>query len=256
MKTILELSGIHQHVNGRHVLADIRLAIPEEGWLLICGQNGAGKTLLIRLMAGLDAPSAGTIRLLDQEFERFSAGTLKTWRRHIGVVLQGESLIANLSVLENLLLPLRDEPRGRADLERATRLMIALFQLDGLENLLPHELSLGQRRQVALARALVHKPKLLLWDGCSDGLDPALIADCLRKLGEMRLDHGRRLTLIATDNSASLPVTLKHRVAVLDGGRLLFVGQPEALRTAIERTPGLGQAAGLKYPHPLNGVLP
>lgn len=253
MKTILELSGIHQHVDGHHALADIRLLISEGEWLLILGRNGAGKTLLMRLMAGLDSPSAGTIRLLEQTFERFPADTLKTWHRQIGVVLQGESLIANLSVLENLLLPLRDEPKGRADLERAARLMIALFQLDGLENRLPYELSLGQRRQAALARALVRRPKLLLWDGCSDGLDSAVIADCLRKLGDMRLQQGRKLTLIATDNSASLPVTLDHRVAVLDRGRLIFDGRHEALDSAVERDPWLGRAAGLRSARRLDG---
>ncbi|SDX93750.1 iron(III) transport system ATP-binding protein/D-methionine transport system ATP-binding protein [Allochromatium warmingii] len=242
---LLELSAIHQHVNARHALADLTLTLPEAGWLVICGQNGAGKTLLMRILAGLDPPSAGQIRLLGQTFERFPAATLRTWRHQLGVVLQGDSLLADLTVLENLWLPLRDEPQARADLERAARLMIALFQLEGLEQHHPHELSLGQRRQVALARALVRKPALLLWDGLADGLDPATLADCLRKLRAMRSRHGQPLALIATSNSAALPVVGDYQVIALDRGRPLFSGSFTDLPAALAQRPELSAVVGM-----------
>ena len=106
------------------------------------------------------------------------------------------------------------------------------LQLDGLENHEPRALSLGQRRRVELARALIHRPSLLVWDGLTDGLDPAAAREVLGVLHEQRENHN--LTFVATDNDPRLPLRDSDQVAVLDRGRLLFRGTNQALEKATE----------------------
>jgi ABC-type methionine transport system ATPase subunit len=230
MRNALELTGVHQHVNGHLALSDIRFGLPEGVWLLIVGPNGAGKSLLVRLLLGLDRASAGGIRVLGEDLERLDGQAIQRLRRQVGAVLQGGSLLASATVLENLLLPLREAPMSRRDMSRAARLVMTLLQLDGLENHLPRALSLGQRRRVELARGLIHQPRILIWDGLSDGLDAAAIRETLSLLAELR--ENRSLTLIATDNRHDILGDAEHRVAVLDRGRLLFEGPSADLAAA------------------------
>jgi ABC-type methionine transport system ATPase subunit len=233
MAAALSLDGVYQHVGGRMALNDIRLNLPEGAWLLICGPNGAGKSLLTRLILGLDRPSAGTIQVLGHDLARLRGGAMKRLRREIGAVLQRGSLLTDHAVLENLLLPLRDAPMTRNDMARAARLVMTLLGLDGLENHLPRALSLGQQRRVELARALIHRPRLLIWDGLSDGLDPTAARDTLAVLRGLR--ENQRLTLIATDNVPDALAGTADRVAVLDRGRLLFEGAVTDLEAASAR---------------------
>jgi ABC-type multidrug transport system ATPase subunit len=226
----LELEGVYQHVGGRVALEDIRLSLPEGGWLLICGPNGAGKSLLTRLILGLDPPSAGTIRVLGEDLERLTGRGVARLRRALGVVFQRGSLLADYPVIDNLLLPLRDQSMTRNEMARAARLVMTLLRLDGLENHLPRGLSLGQQRRVELARALIHRPRLLIWDGLSDGLDPAVARETLEVLRNLRANQ--RLTLIATDNAPGELTEAADRIAVLEQGRLLFEGTREALGQA------------------------
>lgn len=229
----LELDGVYQHVGGRCALSDIRLSVAEGEWLLIVGPNGAGKSLLTRLILGLDAPSAGTIRVLGEDLDQLGDRGINRLRVDIGAVLQGGSLLASRTVIENLLLPLRRTPGGHKAMARAARLVLTLLRLDGLENHLPRALSLGQRRRVELARALIHHPRLLVWDGLTDGLDPQAARETLQVLREQR--ENAALTLIATDNRPDVLESACDRVAVLDRGRLLFQGPPADLEQAADR---------------------
>jgi ABC-type multidrug transport system ATPase subunit len=229
--TALELAGVFQHVQGRAALADIVLRVEVGKWLLVAGPNGAGKSLLTRLILGLDSPSAGTIRVLGESIQELDWRAMTRLRARMGAVLQGGSLLEGQSVIENLLLPVRELPGGRARLAREARLVMTLLRLDGLENHRPRSLSLGQQRRVELARALIHRPELLVWDGLTDGLDPAAARDTLQVLSEQR--EGRKLTLIATDNDPDVLGDACDRIAVLEAGRLAFNGTPEELAIAL-----------------------
>jgi ABC-type multidrug transport system ATPase subunit len=120
----------------------------------------------------------------------------------------------------------------RNEMARTARLIMTQLQLDGLENHPPRSLSLGQKRKVELARALIHRPSLLVWDGLTDGLDPAGAREVLAVLRAQR--ETRNLTLLATDNDPQLPLNDGDRVAVLDRGQLLFQGTAQALEEAAE----------------------
>jgi ABC-type multidrug transport system ATPase subunit len=231
MAAALEIDEVYQHVGGRCALADLRLAVPEGTWLLIVGPNGAGKSLLTRIVLGLDAPSAGTVRVLGEDIQGLSWHAMTRLRARIGGVLQGGSLLETHSVIENLLLPLRALPGGRQRMAREVRLVMTLLRLNGLENHRPRSLSLGQRRRVELARAMIHRPDLLVWDGMTDGLDPAAARETLQVLRETR--GYRQLTLVATDNRPDALAGVCDRIAVLDRGRLAFQGSPTELDRAL-----------------------
>jgi ABC-type multidrug transport system ATPase subunit len=230
MDAAVELTSVFQHVAGRRVLEDLTLSLAEGEWLLLVGPNGAGKTLLTRLVLGLDAPSAGIVRVMGRALSGMGVQAMRRWRREVGAVLQGGALLEGLTVLDNLLLPLRGTGATRAEMARAVRLAVTQLQLDGLEGELPRGLSLGQRRRVELARALIHRPRLLVWDGLTEGLDPASVRETLDLLRQQHANRG--LTLIATDNRPADLLASGTRVAVLDRGRLLFDGPPEALDQA------------------------
>lgn len=231
MAFALELNKVFQHVAGRCALADLTLAVPEGTWILIVGPNGAGKSLLTRLILGLDPPSAGTVRVLGEDIQGLGWRAMTRLRGRIGGVLQGGSLLESHSVLENLLLPLRALPGGRQRMARDLRLAMTLLRLNGLENHRPRSLSLGERRRVELARAMIHRPDLLVWDGMTDGLDPAAARETLQVLLETR--GYRQLTLVATDNRPDALAGACDRIAVLDRGRLSFQGTPAELDRAL-----------------------
>lgn len=234
MTAALELVSVFQHVNGRCALADLTLRLEPGEWLLAVGANGAGKTLLARLILGLDTPSAGTIRLFGQDLSALDTKAMRRLRRTMGAVLQGGALLSDLTVLENLLLPLRATPLSRNDMARAARLIMTQLRLDGLDGHLPRALSLGQRRRVELARALIHRPQLLVWDGLTDGLDQPGSREIEALLLEQR--ENRKLTFVATDNRADLSLLEPDRIALLDRGKLLFLGPPaELARTEKQR---------------------
>jgi D-methionine transport system ATP-binding protein len=230
MDAAIELEDVFQHVAGRCALDGVTLSVGRGEWLLLVGPNGAGKTLLTRLILGLDTPSAGTVRVLGRTLPALGAGGMRRWRTEVGAVLQGGSLVEGLTVLDNLLLPLRSTAATRAEMARAARLAVTQLQLEGLEGERPRSLSLGQRRRVELARALIHRPRLLVWDGLTEGLDPAGVRETLDLLRQQHANRG--LTLIATDNRPAELLASGARIAVLDRGRLLFDGPPEALEQA------------------------
>ncbi len=234
MTTALELDGVFQHVGGRCVIAGIDLTLAPGEDLLLVGPNGAGKSLLIRLMLGLDAPSAGRVRILGSDLNALRGRRLSRLRRSLGAVLQGGALLQSLTVLENLLLPLRALAMNKHELRRAARLVMTLLQLDGLENHLPRALSVGQRRRVELARALIHRPSLLVWDGLSDGLDTASARELARLLMDQRQNWD--MSMVFTDNGVDVLSADTQRVVVLNDARIAFDGnRAELLEQARTR---------------------
>jgi ABC-type transporter Mla maintaining outer membrane lipid asymmetry ATPase subunit MlaF len=226
------IDEVFQHVGVHCALSGVSLRVARGEGLLIIGPNGAGKTLLTRLIVGLDPPSAGHVTVFGRDLAQLGNRAMRLLRRRMGAVLQRGSLLDGLSVLENVLLPLRDTPMSKNDMARAARLAMTQLQLDGMENHRPGSLSLGQRRRVELARALIHRPDLLVWDGITDGLDRSAVSEIFEVLRTQQ--QARGLTVIATDNSTPADVGEKDRVAVLDRGRLLFDGSRTALESAAE----------------------
>jgi ABC-type transporter Mla maintaining outer membrane lipid asymmetry ATPase subunit MlaF len=231
------MRGVFQHVKGRCVISDFHLRLRQGECLVLLGANGAGKTLLMRLVLGLDLPSAGEIRVFGQDLARLEQSELDALRTRIGAVFQGGSLLNGLNVLENLLLPLRRSALTCEGMARRARLIMTLLRLDGLENLRPFELSSGMRCSVELARALIRNPSLLLWDELGEGLDRAAYREIRQHLA--REKKIRDMALIVSSHQPDTALTLADQVAVIDGGRLLFQGTPAELEQTRGQDPAL-----------------
>jgi len=226
----VDLQQVFQHIDGHCVLSGIDLQVPAGQVFLLLGPNGAGKTLMLQLLSGLRQPSSGRVSVLGESFSGRSRGELKALRRRIGVVFQGGSLIGDLSVLENILLPLRQDGLRRAEMERRSRLVMTRLHLDGLENAYPHSLSGGTLRQVELARALIHRPELLIWDEVLDGVDWDSAQEVLNLMRNERSYND--MTVILTGHRRSLLTSLADRIGIIDQGRLRFIGSLQQVREA------------------------
>ena len=230
MNAIVKLDSVYQHIQGRCVLENINLSIQHGEAFALLGPNGSGKTRLLRLIMGLDRASAGSIEVLGHDIARLSFAKMQALRASLGMVFQGGSLLHDLSVVENLILPLQQSRHSAAALQRAARLIMTQLRLDGLENLRPYELSGGLMRKVELARALIRRPALLLWDELLDELDPASLCELREHLRQE--NQTREMTLLFTSHQVTNAISIAHRIGVLANGRMLFTGTEKDLQQA------------------------
>jgi iron(III) transport system ATP-binding protein len=172
----VELSGVEVELGGRLVLGPFDLALPERSWTLLVGPSGSGKTTLLRAVAGLVAPRAGTIRLSAELASEGPRLLIPPGRRALGFVFQGAGagLWPHLSVQATLEFVLSCRKLARAERPQRVREMLALVGLTGLERRRPGELSGGEAQRLALARALVVRPHVLLLDEPLGALDAPL----------------------------------------------------------------------------------
>lgn len=227
------------------VLNHVSLDLPDGEFLTLLGPSGAGKTTLLRCLAGLDIPSAGDVVIGDQVVTRASPGA-----RDVAMVFQRQALYPHLTVRGNLAFPLEVRGVSRAQVSRR---VLALAERLGLERLLdrrPARLSGGEQQRVALGRALIRDPKVLLLDEPLAHLDPVSRSELAGALARW---HGERpVTTLHVTQDLTEAFTLAHRVAVLDAGRIRQTGSPRDVYlapadTAVARLmgrPGMNVLAG------------
>ncbi|QIF01082.1 ABC transporter ATP-binding protein [Roseimicrobium sp. ORNL1] len=200
-------------------LLDLDLDVPRGSFLALMGPSGSGKTTLLNLVAGIDSPTSGTLRIGESQLERMSRSQLTKWRAsHVGYIFQLYHLVPILSAFENVELPLLLSPLSRS--ERRARVQTAL-QLVGLGDRAHHtpsELSGGQEQRVAIARAIVANPDLLVADEPTGDLDRESADSILGLLRELVAHHGKTVVMVTHDPRAA---DAADRVLHLEKGRLL-----------------------------------
>jgi multiple sugar transport system ATP-binding protein len=210
--------------NRESILAveDVNLTIADKELLVIVGPSGCGKTTTLRLIAGLEEPTAGTISIDGKDLARVPPKD-----RGVAMMFQNPALYPHMTVRENLAfgLKLRHCPKG--DLEKRVRATAELLEIADCLDRKPEALSGGQRQRVALGRALVQEPKVLLLDEPLSNLDPQMR---LQMRIELRRLHARLSTsMIYVTHDQTEAMTMGDRVAVMDGGRLQQVAAPMEL---------------------------
>lgn len=197
----------------------ITVDVPEGEFVALLGASGSGKSSLLNLIAGLDSPTSGTVVSGGKNLARLTREELAQYRRHIvGMVFQSFNLVPRMSVLENVELPLRF-----AEIERRKRAELSTRALEkvGLGARLRHrpiELSGGEQQRVAMARALVNEPRILLADEPTGNLDDDMGTEILELLKEI---WGRGTTVFLATHQARVATQLKGRRLTLAGGHLL-----------------------------------
>jgi lipoprotein-releasing system ATP-binding protein len=204
--------------NRLHVLRDLELAVEQGEMVAIVGASGVGKSTLLHLVGGLDRPDSGTIRIRDSDLRSLTDGQLVAFRnRHIGFVFQFHHLLPQFDALENAEMPLRI---ARIALAEARTRATSLLARVGIGERLTHRpatLSGGEQQRVAVARALVARPDVLLADEPTGNLDESTAATLHELLRDMHREH-RLTSIIATHNPRLASAC--DRVLILEGGRL------------------------------------
>ena len=200
----------------RPAVAHVTMDVGQGESVALMGPSGSGKSTLLNLIAGLDRPTGGTVRVADQQVDRLSeAGLARFRRRQVGMVFQFFNLLDDMTVADNVLLPAQlagvPSARARARLDE----LLAALRIDKHENAYPARLSGGERQRVAIARALVNRPPLLLADEPTEALDTATGEE----IGELLLDlNASKQTLILVTHDPALAARYAKRVVrIVDG---------------------------------------
>jgi molybdate transport system ATP-binding protein len=213
----------------RDIRLDVALAVADGETVALAGASGAGKTTVLRAIAGLVRPDAGRVTCGDAVWlDRAGGVDLAPEARGCGVLFQDYALFGHLRTWQNVAYGLRDVRRSQR--RAAAIALLARFGAEGLADARPGALSGGERQRVALARALATRPRVLLLDEPLSALDPATRAGAARELAAVLAD-GRVPAIVVTHDYVEA-ATLGDRVAVLDGGRIVQDAPPAQLAAA------------------------
>ncbi len=226
---VVEAIDVRKNFEMVEVLRGVSFTVSKGETVVVMGGSGTGKTVLLRLIAGLIRPDAGQIRVFGRNIEHLTEEELLPIRRRMGYVFQGAALFDSLSVYENVAYPLREHTSLREpEIEARVMRNLALVGL-GREvlPLLPAELSGGMKKRVGIARALSVEPEMLLFDEPTGGLDPTnskLVGELI-----LQLRGGVCDTAIVVTHDVELAKTVADRVAILIGGRFAAFGPVAAV---------------------------
>lgn len=205
------------YANGHQALTDINFETRQGEMLFLTGHSGAGKTTLLKLIMRMELPTRGQVFLNKKNLEKLSARHIPYLRRRIGVIFQNPLLLPDRTIFENVAMPLRVSSYTDHDIQRRTRAALDKVGLLAKEKLYPVGLSSGEQQRVSIARAVVHKPEILLADEPTGNLDPSLSLDIMRLFEAF---HQVGVTvLIATHDLATIAL-LNHRILRLKEGHL------------------------------------
>jgi phospholipid/cholesterol/gamma-HCH transport system ATP-binding protein len=232
---IVDIRNLDYSVSGRAIFSGLDMDFPFGRITAVMGPSGTGKTTLLRLITGQVRATGGAIQVAGTDMRTAKRAELYRLRRRMGMLFQNGALLTDLSVFENVAFPLREH----TDLpERLIRqLVLTKLQAVGLRgaaDLSPSELSGGMNRRVALARAIVMDPEILIYDEPFVGLDPISLGVILRLI--RRLNDTLGLTSIVVSHDVQEIASVADKVYLLSGGKVVAGGSPQELRANPSET--------------------
>ena len=222
---LLEARGLRVGFDGRPVLCGVDLAVPQAQVIAILGKSGAGKSVLLKCLAGVLEPDAGSITFAGRELTAGFHADRAEFRKRCSYLFQGNALFDSLTALENVALPLEQTTAmSDGEIRQISNEALARVELANLADHYPDQLSGGQQKRLALARAVVTKPELVLFDEPTAGLDPLLRNAVFAMIVHAQRRFGFTTVLVTHDVSEALVAC--DTIALLDEGRIKFSGSP------------------------------
>ena len=225
---VIELKDVSLSFGPKKVLEHLNLKITAGQTTVIVGRSGSGKSVLLKLMMGLLAPTSGTVTLFGRDVATVKSLEMLELRKRMGMLFQNYALFDALSVENNVGFTLQENSRlPRRDITKLSRELIRILGLAGSEALLPAELSGGMRKRVALARALVANPEVVLFDEPTTGLDPIMIENVDAMIALAKEQY--RITSVIISHDMASTRRLADRIHFLHDGKIVFVGDYDEL---------------------------
>ncbi len=225
--TVISIRGLYKSFGDNHVLRGVDLDLHKGENIVVLGRSGTGKSVLIKIIAGLLKPDQGTVNVLGQEVPGLGTAELRELRLKIGFCFQNGALYDSMTVGENLAFPLkRNDPKMTADQRR--RLIDIVLDAVGLSqtiNQMPAELSGGQRKRIGIARTLILRPEIMLYDEPTAGLDPITCTEINALINEVQKRFKTSSIIITHDLTCARATG--DRIAVMKGGQFIREGSFE-----------------------------
>jgi phospholipid/cholesterol/gamma-HCH transport system ATP-binding protein len=226
---LAELTDVRLAFDGKEVLRDVGFAVQARERLVILGPSGSGKSTILRLILGILRPDAGAVRFKGHEVSKMSRLRLNKTRQRIGMVYQYSALLSSLTVRDNLALPLEElTGKTREEIDAIVDEKLTLVGMLEARDKLPNELSGGMKKRIALARALVLDPELILYDEPTAGLDPVISAVINELI--ISLSEKIKATSIIVTHEMESAFKIATRMAMLYEGRIIAEDSPEKIR--------------------------
>ena len=217
---ILNLKHLSKSFDGKKILDDLNIDIDRNEFVTLLGPSGCGKTTTLRMIGGFEMPDEGQVI-----FEGTDITNLSPDKRHINTVFQKYSLFSHMSVAENIAFGLRLKKKSKSYIEDKIRYALKLVDLEGFEHRRPASLSGGQQQRIAIARAIVNEPEVLLLDEPLGALDLKLRQDMQQELIKIKNELGITFVFVTHDQEEAL--TMSDRIIVMNKGLIQQVGTPE-----------------------------
>ncbi len=229
-QTAIDIKNLRKTFDGEnYVFQGVNLQIPKGKITCIIGFSGTGKSVLLKHILGLVAPSDGTISVLGQEVSHLNMHDKIELRKHFGVLFQNAALFDDMTVIENVCFPLREHRAYLSEREilATAQARLKLVKLDEIHfHKLPNELSGGMRKRVGLARAIALDPDILVYDEPTTGLDP-ILTETVDDLILETHRHRTGLTSLVVSHDLYAAFRIGDYIAMLDSGRILLFGTPQ-----------------------------
>lgn len=228
---VIDVRDVHYAIGGRPIFAGLNIQVHRGRITAIMGPSGTGKTTLLRLITGQIVPDRGQVIVWGQDIATLRYDDLFAVRKRMGMLFQNGALLTDFDVFENVAFPVREHTNLTAELIRKLVLIkLQAVGLRGAAQLMPSELSGGMARRVALARAIVMDPELLIYDEPFVGLDPISLGMIVRLIKKM--NDGLRITSIVVSHDVKELASIADDSYLLSGGRVVAAGKPEELQAS------------------------
>lgn len=226
---VIEIEHLKETLGGKDILKDVNLKIKRSETLIILGKSGTGKSVTLKCIVGLMTPTEGTIKVFNKDVTNLSYDELNELRKKVGFIFQSGALYDSMSVRENLEFPLvRHEKLSPEEIENRIKEALEDVGLADAIDKMPSEMSGGMRKRLGLARTLILRPEIMLWDEPTTGLDPATSKEISNLI--LKMQEKFKVTSVVVTHDISCAKLTADRIVVLKDGTFAAEGSFDELQ--------------------------